>query len=98
MPQDLKLFLWKNSESLSDFTEKTNIDMPESSNAHSGGTVVIAESKEEALELLKPYIKNDKGEVEEWHLFADNKTIVNPEPVVLSFDKKGIVIYCSGDC
>jgi hypothetical protein len=106
----LKLYLWKNSESTSDFTDRANVNMPESSNAHSGGIVVLAESEEDAVELVKPYTRRGMSHVDgkyvknppidirtcNWDMFSDDP--LDTSPVEIPIDKRGVVIYASGDC
>lgn len=90
----MKLWLWKNGSSDSDFSDTTNITMPESSDAHSGGIVVLAETKEEAIKLTEKYI--GKEPIRYYDVFEDKEG--NSEPIEIPLDKKGVVIFARGDC
>jgi len=91
----MKLFLWLNDRSDSDFTDKYNCVMPNSSNAHDGGIVVLAESEEEAINLTKQYTRNcDIRKLKEDYF--DEK--IDTKPVIIPLDKKGIVLFCNGNC
>lgn len=76
-----KIYLWKNRSSSSDFTLDENTDIGN----HSGGLVVIAENKEDALAIAR------KIEYFEETEFSN-------EPVEIDLSKKGIVIYADGAC
>lgn len=90
----LKLFLWMNGLSDSDFADATNCIMPNSSNAHSGGVAVLAESEEEAVNLIMKHTRNvdiREKKIEEYEA-------IDTRPIVIPLDQKGVVIYCDGDC
>lgn len=92
----MKLYLWLNSSAESDFTGQANIIMPNGSNAHSGGVVVLAESIEEAAELAKKYLGSDPRDCcDEGNAEGE---AANAAPVVIDLDKKGVVIHASGAC
>ncbi len=91
----MKLFLWKNDRSESGVEQYlNNFYHKDSSNAHSGGCVVLAENEEEAFQLLKEY--NDdfdmRNETDRWD---ENN---NPRPIEIPLDKKIMVLFCDGDC
>lgn len=87
----MKLFLWLNQNSKSDLTYEytENFFAHDSSNAHSGGAVVLAENENEAFELLK---KANQG------VDMRDEKIEESKPIEIPFDKKGVVIFCDGDC
>ena len=91
----MKLFLWLNNGSESDFTDRYNCIMPNSSNAHDGGIVVLAKSEEEAIKLINDYTRN--VDIREDKEECDGGTI-DTKPVIIPIDKKGVVLYCDGDC
>jgi hypothetical protein len=92
----MKLFLWTNGISESDFADTTNIKMPESSDQHSGGIVVLANDMEEAIKIAKTYPKKPDylDEEDEWKPWDEDPK----DPIVIDLDKPGVIIYCSGDC
>jgi len=92
----MKIFLWSNGVSGSDFTEATNCVMPNSSNAHSGGCVVLAETEEEAIELLKKY--TEKTDLRERKDNYEDGEPIDTKPVLVPLEQKGVVLYCNGDC
>ena len=91
----MKLFLWSNETEQSDFGEKINCVMPNSSNAHSGGVVVLAETEEEAIKLLKEYTRN--VDIRECKTDYYNEEI-DTNPFIIPLDKKGVVLFCDGNC
>ena len=71
--------------------------MPDSSNAHSGGCVVLAETEEEAIELLKKYTGEADLRERKTDDYDDGEPI-NTKPVLVPLEQKGVVLYCDGDC
>lgn len=92
----MKIFLWANGVSESDFTDVINCVMPDSSNAHSGGCVVLAETEEEAIELLKKY--TGKADLREKTDNYESAEPIDTKPVLVPLEQKGVVLYCDGDC
>ena len=95
----MKIFLWSNMSGQTDFANygsDVNIAMPNSSNAHSGGIVVIAETLEKAIELAKKYTEG-KSPVDCNEDFCNDEKL-DTKPIVLNIDKEGVVLYCDGDC
>lgn len=92
----MKIFLWTNESQQSDFTDSINCVMPKSSNAHSGGCVVLAETEEEAIEILKSYTQGVDLRQEKTNVDYDEE--INTKPILVPLDKKGVVLYCDGDC
>ena len=90
-----KLYLWLNNSSESDFTDKPNIIMPNGSNAHSGGVVVLAESIDEAAELTQKHLGYDPRKC---GIDSEMDVEVNTSPIVIDLDKKGVVFHGNGDC
>lgn len=99
----MKLYLWKNNNSQSDADVEygdnisgsvNNFYSHDSSNAHSGGCVVLAENDEEAFQLLKKYNDNFdmRNEEDRWSEYN------GPKPIEIPLDKKMVVLFCSGDC
>jgi len=69
--------------------------MPDSSDCHSGGVVVLAESRDHAIELVKKYTKDVDPTLNNKNYYGDK---FSTEPVVLELNKPGVIIYCNGDC
>lgn len=90
----MNIYIWNNGGCDSDFAPDENISMDGicggySSNAHSGGIVVAADTLEEARELIA---KNQNTTVDEVNKFDEYK------PVILSRVKKGVILYADGAC
>lgn len=64
----MKLFVVENGKATSDFEVKDDFEVVEpsySSNAHSGGAVVLAETEEEARALITKHVENWVGTLTE---------------------------------
>lgn len=100
----MKLYLWKNSASETEIDGlgccNANIKMPDSSNAHSGGIVILANDIDEAVKLAKKYTGGvdprdccDIGE--------DELPNLNAAPAIIElndFIKPRVILYCDGNC
>jgi hypothetical protein len=104
----MKIFIWNNGNSYSDFCTDRNISMEEnlkgyeddypSSNSHSGGIVILAENKEEAIKLLiESYSKSQKWD-KDFNKEYFEKRFREVTPVEIGLDKKGIILFAKGDC
>lgn len=97
----MKLYIWNNGGSTSDFQPECNVDMGQvqdySSDAHSGGIVVLAESLEQACELA---VKNlqEGGDYCPTERADGYKYLLTTTPAIVELDKPGLVLYASGNC
>jgi len=57
---------------------------------------VLAETEEEAIELLKQYTGGAdlRGKTDDY----DHEEPIGTKPVLVPLEQKGVVLYCDGDC
>jgi len=92
----MKIYIWNNGNSDSDFIDYENINMDDildySSNAHSGGIVVLAKSKKEAIDKIIGIMKETEYEA------MARESLLKSDPVVINMKTSGVVLFANGDC
>lgn len=87
----MKLFAVSNGiETYSDFGLSSDVIFRGSTNCHSGGIVILAETLEQAKKIAEKTVKKDSIGDEENFSIGTLKEI--------PFEKSGLVLGCNGNC
>ena len=99
----MKIFIWKNGNSDSDFCPDENINMEEnlkghegdypSSNAHSGGIVILADNEEEAIKLFIEYVKIKNRKTQESAFITSKKNKCTSEETYSKKKRTEIIFF-----